>query len=249
MQLNIPGGGFKDFLFSPRKLGKIPILTNIFQMDWNHQLVYQSHGNPIGLQNYLRNLPGQVPSCFGHSARPDVPPWPMWRLRTTGDREFVHHLTVAKRGVLKQPKNTFKGKHPVLEADSIQLFFIWKKGPCFRQCGNSMCPALFGCYPPYETKIAASPLKIDGWKTIRLPFGGWAFFSGANWLLVSGRVTVAQLHAIPGQDQRIWHLWTSTPWVVHHVPVLWGPCCNRCRFFFIANDLTETYGCLSKWIN
>ena len=24
------GGGFKDFLFSPRKLGKIPILTNIF---------------------------------------------------------------------------------------------------------------------------------------------------------------------------------------------------------------------------
>ena len=30
-------GGFKDFLFSPRKLGKISILTNIFQMDWNHQ--------------------------------------------------------------------------------------------------------------------------------------------------------------------------------------------------------------------
>ena len=26
------GGGFKYFLFSPRKLGKIPILTNIFQM-------------------------------------------------------------------------------------------------------------------------------------------------------------------------------------------------------------------------
>ena len=25
------GGGFKDLLFSPRKLGKIPILTNIFQ--------------------------------------------------------------------------------------------------------------------------------------------------------------------------------------------------------------------------
>ena len=24
------GGGFTDFLFSPRKLGKIPILTNIF---------------------------------------------------------------------------------------------------------------------------------------------------------------------------------------------------------------------------
>ena len=32
------GGGFKDFLFSPL-FGKIPILTNIFQMGWNHQLV------------------------------------------------------------------------------------------------------------------------------------------------------------------------------------------------------------------
>ena len=32
------GGGFKYSLFSPRKLGKIPILTNIFQMGWNHQL-------------------------------------------------------------------------------------------------------------------------------------------------------------------------------------------------------------------
>ena len=32
------GGGFKDFLFHPY-LGKIPILTNIFQMGWNHQVV------------------------------------------------------------------------------------------------------------------------------------------------------------------------------------------------------------------
>ena len=33
------GCGFKDFLFSPQKLGKIPILTNIFQRGWfNHQL-------------------------------------------------------------------------------------------------------------------------------------------------------------------------------------------------------------------
>ena len=30
------GGGVKDFLFYPY-LGKIPILTNIFQMGWNHQ--------------------------------------------------------------------------------------------------------------------------------------------------------------------------------------------------------------------
>ena len=26
------GGGFKYFLFSPQKLGKIPILTNVFHM-------------------------------------------------------------------------------------------------------------------------------------------------------------------------------------------------------------------------
>ena len=32
------GGGFKYFLFSPRKLGEISNLTNIFQTGWNHQL-------------------------------------------------------------------------------------------------------------------------------------------------------------------------------------------------------------------
>ena len=33
-------GGFKDFLFSPRNLGKTPSLTNTFQGGWfNHQLV------------------------------------------------------------------------------------------------------------------------------------------------------------------------------------------------------------------
>ena len=30
------GGGFKYFLFSSY-LGKVPILTDIFQMGWNHQ--------------------------------------------------------------------------------------------------------------------------------------------------------------------------------------------------------------------
>ena len=33
------GGGFKYVLFSPLFGGKIPILTNIFQLGWNHQLV------------------------------------------------------------------------------------------------------------------------------------------------------------------------------------------------------------------
>ena len=39
----ILGGGFKGFSFSPRTLGKISNLTNIFQMGWfNHQLVYHT---------------------------------------------------------------------------------------------------------------------------------------------------------------------------------------------------------------
>ena len=33
------GGGFKDFYFHPY-LGKVSILTNIFQMGWNHELDY-----------------------------------------------------------------------------------------------------------------------------------------------------------------------------------------------------------------
>ena len=41
------GGNSNIFWFSPRKLGKIPILTNIFQMGWNHQLVKSSpHTSP-----------------------------------------------------------------------------------------------------------------------------------------------------------------------------------------------------------
>ena len=36
----ILGGGFNDFLCSPRILGKIPILTHIFPMGWfNHPVV------------------------------------------------------------------------------------------------------------------------------------------------------------------------------------------------------------------
>ena len=32
-----PGGDFNYFFYFHRYLGKIPILTNIFQMCWNHQ--------------------------------------------------------------------------------------------------------------------------------------------------------------------------------------------------------------------
>ena len=39
VRVNKLGGGLNYFLFSPRKLGKIPILTHIFQRGWfNHQL-------------------------------------------------------------------------------------------------------------------------------------------------------------------------------------------------------------------
>ena len=40
---SILGGSFKHCLFSPRTLGKIPILTNIFQRGWNHQQVLRSY--------------------------------------------------------------------------------------------------------------------------------------------------------------------------------------------------------------
>ena len=42
------GGAFKHCLFSPRKLGKIPILTHIFQRGWfNHQLVIFGPSNRL----------------------------------------------------------------------------------------------------------------------------------------------------------------------------------------------------------
>ena len=42
-------GGFKDFLFSPLKLGKWSNLTHIFQMGWfNHQLVFTDWTSDFG---------------------------------------------------------------------------------------------------------------------------------------------------------------------------------------------------------
>ena len=46
------GGGFKYFLFSPRKLGKWSNLTNIFQMGRNHQLVIH-----LGWMMFLFEIP------------------------------------------------------------------------------------------------------------------------------------------------------------------------------------------------
>ena len=48
------GGGFKDFFHFYPYLGKIPILTNIFQMDWNHQLVKPSFGEICFFPTNLR---------------------------------------------------------------------------------------------------------------------------------------------------------------------------------------------------
>ena len=45
------GGGFKDFYFHPY-LGKIPILTNIFQMGWNHQLGVLKKGGKMHLRKH-----------------------------------------------------------------------------------------------------------------------------------------------------------------------------------------------------
>ena len=44
------GGGFKHFLFSPRKLGKIPILTNIFERGWFNQLGSRCW---VGLEHFI----------------------------------------------------------------------------------------------------------------------------------------------------------------------------------------------------
>ena len=44
------GGGFNIFYFQPY-LGKIPILTNIFQMAWNHQLEIHWNENDLKLSS------------------------------------------------------------------------------------------------------------------------------------------------------------------------------------------------------
>ena len=63
--------GFKYFLFSPRKLWKIPILPNIFQMGWfNHQLVL--------LYVAFEDLIGR---CV---ATPNVSPKIRWMMRIAG---------------------------------------------------------------------------------------------------------------------------------------------------------------------
>ena len=57
------GCGFKYFLFSPY-LGKIPILTNIFQMGWNHQPAIVLRKLPFGNGSSCRFPFGKLPPQF-----------------------------------------------------------------------------------------------------------------------------------------------------------------------------------------
>ena len=60
-QSSILDGGFKYFL--SLKMGKIPILTNIFQMGWNHQPVNVSIASQIQIRRCLTVLTGDWRSC------------------------------------------------------------------------------------------------------------------------------------------------------------------------------------------
>ncbi len=59
MSDDLGGGNSTYFLFSPRNLGKIPILTNRFQMGWNHQLV-------------ISDDPGVATNAHQSKAGPDI---------------------------------------------------------------------------------------------------------------------------------------------------------------------------------
>ena len=79
----------KHFLFSPRTVGKVPILTNIFQLGWNHQLdFFVRHfvvqgGVDVGGASFTT----QVTRCFCWTflrfakKKPDVFVGPFWMLR------------------------------------------------------------------------------------------------------------------------------------------------------------------------
>ena len=57
-------GGFKYVFFSPRNLGKIPMLTNIFQMGWNHQPDFHDVFSPPKLEKIPILLVGLLELLF-----------------------------------------------------------------------------------------------------------------------------------------------------------------------------------------
>ena len=76
-----PGGGFKYFYVHPY-LGKIPILTHIFQMGWNHQpviyylFVFYDPGSRFGIPSRVKQPTGQW--FFSSRGRPPGPRAPIY---------------------------------------------------------------------------------------------------------------------------------------------------------------------------
>ena len=72
-------------------------------------------------------------------------------------------------------------------------------------------------------------LKMDGWKKIRLPFGAKGLFSGANWLLVLGRV-----YSFPESSNHTYHTLGFGGFWSHHRDYL-----RRCLFEGSTHLLTK----------
>ena len=104
----------------------------------------------------------------------------------------------------------------------------------------------------FSVKLTFSHLKIDGWKTIRLPFGSiFCLFSGANLLLVFGGVPFKQLfgnlgvtlqhaflgknidpnHTRKGTDKKQAHRKWTTP----------SPVCQEYEYAFLWYTSLEMY--------
>ena len=85
-----------------------------------------------------------------------------------------------KTGGKKKTKNAFSRE--TSESSSWSWFYppfvlFEKRDHVSGNVANSMCPALFGCYPPYATKIALWKLMVGRRSGFLL--GLTAFFSGA----------------------------------------------------------------------
>ncbi len=118
------------FLFSPRKLGKIPILTNIFQLGWNHQLVeFVSEGNWEVLHTWLKHMKNKFLSY------PDTHTWFLKHgfclpvLDICEDMFFFQHVFFS-RSLVKNLK-------------ILRTFWVWTKW---------RYPFQAGCYCSYNVR-------------------------------------------------------------------------------------------------
>ena len=121
------------FYFHPY-LGKIPILTNIFHMGWNHQPELMKPANSLGwLQNWLAN---NFPFEIGMLEK-WVPYWcstlptPCCPWRTTLIETYPKHLRmIGVSGCASSHFSWLAGDGPTIPCDDIYL----KKGVCFLPC-------------------------------------------------------------------------------------------------------------------